>query len=307
MSEEINDRLERIGSGMIYDIVAEGGHDAYEKLVLKIPTQLNDVMRRGMKLELPMMEWAAEDNGWSFRKAETVRWEQDGVPYRDTPDFWIQTNGTEILAEVKTHNMWMFEDYGDEFSGDVPDRVFCQAQFHCAANDTDECRVISSFGGEKPLVFIVQRDPVVWKNIHKACVAFWENHVKTKTPPPVDGSAECTSLLNRTPRANESLLEPIASDIETHKKLEKVKGQIKSLEAEKDELCNYFKDRIGENLGIANDALRYTWKANKPSTVINYKGLINELSPDPELLAKYTKTEEGNRVLRNLKPKKGNK
>ena len=110
MSEEINDRLERIGSGMIYDIVAEGGHDAYEKLVLKIPTQLNDVMRRGMKLELPMMEWAAEDNEWSFRKAETVRWEQDGVPYRDTPDFWIQENGSEILAEGKTHNMWMFED-----------------------------------------------------------------------------------------------------------------------------------------------------------------------------------------------------
>jgi hypothetical protein len=49
--------------------------------------------------------------------------------------------------------------------------------------------------------------------------------------------------------------------------------------------------------------LRYTWKASKAKQVIDYKGLIHEMNPDPELLAKYTKTVEGNRILRSLKPK----
>ena len=301
---EIEDRLERIGSSMIYDIVANGGHEAFEKLVLKIPTTMNDLMERGVRFELPVMQWAADSNGWAFEPADTLRWEQDGVPYRDTPDFWIKTNGKKILAEVKTHNMWIREQYGDEHSEDVPDRVFCQAQFHCAANDAEECRVIPSFGGEKPLVYVVRRDRTVWKNIHAACVKFWKEHVETKIPPPADGTDGCTNLLNRRVRNNDDMMEALTEDVAKHYRLAEVKAGIKGLTAEKNEISNYFKERIGENLGIQNDAIRYTWKKNKDREVINYDGLLAEANLDPELIAKYTRTVEGSRVLKSLKPKK---
>jgi len=297
MSEEINDRLERIGSSMIYDIVSNGGQEAYEKLALKIPTIVNDYMERGLRFELPVMQWAADDNGWTFTKAETVRWEEDGVPYRDTPDFWIESNGKKILAEVKTHNQWIREQYGAEYSEDVPDRVFCQAQFHCAANDVDECRVIPSFGGEKPEVFFVYRDRAVWKNIHKACVAFWHDHVLTKIPPPPVEASKYPRL------RDENMLVATEEHLAKHNRRDEVIGMISGLKAEKDEIDEWFKIAIGENVGIQNDALRYTWKAGKAKQVIDYKGLIHEMNPDPELLAKYTKTVEGNRILRSVKPK----
>jgi len=270
MSEEINDRLERIGSSMIYDIVSNGGQEAYEKLALKIPTIVNDYMERGLRFELPVMQWAADDNGWTFTKAETVRWEEDGVPYRDTPDFWIESNGKKILAEVKTHNQWIH---------------------------TEECRVVASFGGEKPEVFFVKRDRTVWKNIHKACVAFWHDHVLTKIPPPPVEASKYPRL------RDENMLVATEEHLAKHNRRDEVIGMISGLKAEKDEIDEWFKIAIGENVGIQNDALRYTWKAGKAKQVIDYKGLIHEMNPDPELLAKYTKTVEGNRILRSVKPK----
>ena len=299
MQQEINDRLERIGSSMIYDIVANGGHEAYEKLVLKIPTPPNDYMERGVRLELPMMEWAADANGWEFTKADTVRWEQDGVLYRDTPDFWIG----DVLAEGKTHNMWIRDQYGDEFSDVVPDRVYCQAQFHMAANKAEECRVVASFGGEKPEVFIVRFDEKVWKGIHADCAKFWHQHVVPGIPPKANGSDASTNLLNQIPRVNEDFIEANDKDLEKHRQLETIKGEIKALTADKNELQNYFKERIGESTGIQNGSLRYTWKANKPKVVIDYKALVAELAPDPELLEKYTTEITGSRVLRAGKPK----
>ena len=297
MSEEINDRLERPGSSMVYDIVVTGGQEAYEKLVLKIPTIVNDYMERGLRFELPSMQWAADDNGWEFTKAETIRWEQDGVPYRDTPDFWIVVNGKKIMVEVKTHNQWLREQYGEEYSEDVPDRVFVQCQMHCEAWDTEECRVVASFGGEKPEVFFVYRDRTVWKNIHKACVAFWHDHVLTKIPPPPVEASKYPRL------RDENMLVATEEHLAKHNRRDEIIGMIGGLTDEKKEIDEWFKIAIGENVGIQNDALRYTWKASKAKQVINYKGLIHEMNPDPELLAKYTKTVEGNRILRSLKPK----
>ena len=297
MSEEINDRLERPGSSMVYDIVVTGGQEAYEKLVLKIPTIVNDYMERGLRFELPSMQWAADDNGWEFTKAETIRWEQDGVPYRDTPDFWIESMGRKILVEVKTHNQWIREQYGDEHSEDVPDRVFVQCQMHCEAWDTEECRVVASFGGEKPEVFFVYRDRTAWKNIHKACVAFWHDHVLTKIPPPPVEASKYPRL------RDENMLVATEEHLAKHNRRDEIIGMMSGLTDEKKEIDEWFKIAIGENVGIQNDALRYTWKASKAKQVINYKGLIHEMNPDPELLAKYTKTVEGNRILRSLKPK----
>ena len=309
MEEEINDRLDRIGSGMAYNIVAEGGHEAFEKLVLKIPTQMNDFMERGLRLELPMMQWAADDNGWKFTKAETDRWEEDGVPYRDTPDFWIHTKETTLLGEVKTHNMWIREQYGDEYTDAVPDRYYVQAQFHMRSPEArkrgiTECRIPASFGGEKPEIFIVPYEPKAADNIHKLCVKFWKEHVETRTPPAPNASDACAALLNRTPRTSDDMLDATSEHVAKHNRLEVVKAETKLLIAEKAEIQNWFKSEIGENTGIQNDAVRYTLKANKPKEVIDYKALVAELAPDPELIAKHTKTVEGARVLRSLKPKK---
>jgi len=309
--EVINDRLERIGSSMAYNIVAEGGHEAYEKLVLKIPTPKNDLMERGLRLELPMMEWAAHDNGWEFTKAGTARWEEDGVPFRDTPDFWIHTKNDTILGEVKTHNTFIRDDYGEEYTDAVPDRQYVQAQFHMGSPQSrsrgiTETRIPASFGGEKPEIFIVPFEPAAANNIYKLCIKFWKEHVETKTPPASNATKSCTNVLKRMPISSDDMLPASKDHTEKHGRLLVLKKEIALRETELVGIQNWFRSEIGENVGIQNDAVRYTWKRNKSKLVIDYKALVRELDPDPELIAKHTEEVQGARVLRGktLKAKK---
>jgi len=303
LGEDIEDRDSRLGSSHQWDIYERGGLEAYNTVGLKRVTPENDFMTRGKKLEPVMARWAAEDHGWGYVPAETIRWEAGGVPFRDTPDFIITLrSGEQCLKEVKTHNAWMRESYGDEYSSDVRDYVYTQCQFHLNTpyayqNGFEECRIVASFGGEKPEVFIIKRDAVAGFNLYQACRDFWRNHVLSEDPPlPVEPA--------KHPMLRDNNMLTAAAEHEAkHLLREDLRGAITGLKAQKDAIDEWFKNEIGENAGIQNDALRYTFKSGKTKKVIDYLGLVAELKPDPELIKKYTSTTTGKRILRSVKPK----
>ena len=303
MGEEIEDRLERMGSTHGHDIEATGGVETYDKLALKRITIVNDVMRRGQYLEPVNAEWAAEAHGWEYEPADTIRWETAGVPFRDTPDFIITLkDGRQVMQECKSHNTWMREQYGEEFTSDVYERTFVQTQFHLNTpyafqNGLDECRVTAMFGGDKPETFILKRDPVVGFNLFKSMTSFWRDHVIPRLPPtPKD--------YDLYPRMkDDSMIEATEAHLEKHTRREEVVGLVKALTAEKKELDEFFKIAIGENCGIHNDAMRYTFKHTKDKVKVDYERLLVEANLDPELISKYTTVTPGYRQLRSLKPK----
>ena len=303
IGEDLEDRAERMGSTHGHDIASTGGVETYDKLALKHITVVNDAMRRGMYLEPINAEWCAEMFGWEYEPAGTVRWEVEGVPFRDTPDFIITTkDGKRVMQECKSHNQWLRDFYGDEYSSDVYERTFVQTQFHLNTpyayqEGLDECRVTAMFGGEKPEVFVLKRDPVVGFNLFKSMRDFWNDHVTPKVPPvPKDHNA--FAKMN-----TEAMVEATEAHVEKHLRREEISGLMKVLKAEKDAIDDFFKKAIGENCGIENDALRYTFKPNKDKVTIDYEKLVAEINPDPELIKKYTKTIPGKRTLRSVKPK----
>lgn len=303
---ETNDRLERIGSSMIHNICFEGGYNSYEKLVLKKPTPVNDPMERGLRFELPIMQWAADVNGWTFRKTDTKRWEKDGVPYRDTPDFWGRSKDSddEFICEVKSHSSWIEDEYGEEYGSQVPERVAIQAQMHCEANHRDHCRVIAFFGSTRPRVYLVDRDPELWGMIEQKCAKFWHDHVIPKVIPAVNGSADCSKFLARIEQANDKLIEAEATDIELDARLQDVEAQLTIWTAEKKKIQNHFRERISENLGVVGPDFKWTLKANKLKKVVDYKAITAELYPQhPDLFDKHTTYAEGSRILRRAKPR----
>ena len=121
----------------------------------------------------------------------------------------------------------------------------------------------------------------------------------TKNPPPD------VTVPKYPARKDDRMLEADEGHLEKHIRREELTSTIKALTAEKAEIDQWFKSEIGENLGIQNDAMRYVFKENKAKEVVDYQGLVYELQPDPELVAKYTSRDQGNRVLRSLKPKGG--
>jgi|TARA_Y100000310_G_scaffold10507_1_gene11188 predicted phage-related endonuclease len=289
---------------MAYGICFEGGYEAYKSLVLKERVKVNDPMERGLRFEEPIMQWAADNNGWTFRKIDTVRWEQDGVPYRDTADFiGLNVDGEEFLCEVKSHSTWMEKEYGEEFGSQVPDRIAVQCQMHCEANNKDSCRVIAFFGVKRPQIYTVYRDAEMWALIHEKCKQFWQNHVVPKEMPPVDGSEICAGLLSRIAQSDDLVVVGGEKDQAKDRRYLEINEAIEALTAEKTELGNWFRERIGSSVAIEGETFRYSHKANRPKVVVNYQAIVRELAPAPEMIEKHTTITEGNRVLRRLKPK----
>jgi hypothetical protein len=153
------------------------------------------------------------------------------------------------------------------------------------------------FGGDMPETFILKRDPVVGFNLFKSMCAFWNNHLVPKIPP----EPKEYSLYPKM--RDETMLVATNEHLAKHLELQNVKGLIKGYTAEKKALEEYFQNLIGENCGIQNDAMRYTFKPNKDKVTIDYEKLVAEINPDPELIKKYTKTIPGKRTLRSVKPK----
>ena len=303
---EILDRAERVGSSMLYGIAVEGGHQAYDLLVNKQGVVPNDPMDRGTFFEQAIMDWASKNHGWENHKAETIRWEKNGVLYRNTADHWAWTKGNEsnkFLCEVKSHGPWIEANYGANYSDVVPDRVMVQCQMHCFANKTDFCRVIAHFGVDRPRVFEVRFDPEMWGMIERKCELFWHNHVLTKIPPLADESGNCTDLLMHVKQVDAELVDGGEDLDELDDELQAIAANDKVNKCRKAEIQNILRERIGEHEGIESGSVIYTARPTKnPKPVIDRPGLIRRVAQEqPELLAEFTSTPKGGRKLQRRK------
>jgi len=303
---EILDRAERIGSSMVYGIAVEGGHQAYDLLVNKQGVVPNDAMDRGTAFEQPIMDLASKNHGWENHKAETIRWEKNGVPYRNTADFWAWTKGNEsnkFLCEVKSHAHWIEPNYGANYSDAVPERVTIQCQMHCFANNMDSCRVVSHFGVERPRVFEVGFDPELWGIIERRCELFWHKHVLTKIRPPADKSESCTDLLKHVKQVDAELVDGGDDLDKLDDELQAIAASDKVNKCRKAEIQNILRERIGEHDGVQSGDVIYTARfARNPKPVIDKKGLIQRLAQEqPGLLEEFTSTPTGGRRLQRRK------
>ncbi len=300
--EHQEDRAERVGSSMVYGIAFEGGHDAFNLLVHKRGITPNDHMDRGTRFEEPIMGWGAEIMGWEYRKAATVRWEKNGVLYRDTADFHAKPTGkgedSEFLCEVKSHGHFMEQFYGADSSSQVPPRVHVQCQMHCYANNADYCRVIAHFGSTRPRVFQVNFDPELWTMIEEKVEHFWNTYVLTKTPPPADDSESCGDMLKHIQQQDDVLVDASEEIIAADAELQVVNDRLRVDKMRKEFLQNTIREGIGEHAGVKGPGWERRAKETKPRTKVNNKALVAELGMlYPDLLAKHTTTTQGGRRL----------
>jgi len=298
--DEINDRNERIGSSMIHNVCFEGGRQSWDQLVLKVQIPENPAMKRGNWLEEPIMARAAEDHGWTYRRAPTIRKDLDGVLLRNTCDYWAKgKDGVEFLCEVKSHSIHMEHQYGVDYGGQVPDRVYVQCQMHCEFNNVPFCRVIAYFGGNAPRVFVVKRDREFWGRLEAKCIKFWNTYVVTKTPPPITDAEACINSLKRVPIESDVFVGATPEDIERDNRLQIVNGQLKVLKIEKEQLQNEFREAIGENVGMESSDWKITLRMSKPKPKTNYEALVHSIGDriSPECIEKFTTTKEGTRTF----------
>ena len=111
------------------------------------------------------------------------------------PDFWILPRGREALVEVKTAKKFT-EEWGPPGSDVFPVHYTVQCAWQMAVCDA-RITYLAAFAmfTDEFRVYPLRRDLDVERGIVDYVRDWYQRHVVTGDPPPVDGSSACSSLL----------------------------------------------------------------------------------------------------------------
>ena len=113
-------------------------------------------------------------------------------------------------------------------------------------------------------------------------------------PPDVDATDACKKALSQmNPRVKDDPPRvATVAEKDLHEKIINIRKQLKVLDAEKKEMENLLRAKIGEDSGIQGVA---TWKMSKPRQVFDKQKFREK---EPKLYEKYLKEQPGSRILR---------
>ena len=207
--------------------------------------------------------------------------------------------GEDAGLEIKTTselNMMRFKD------GDYPGNYYCQCVHYLAVTGKARWYLAVLIGNREFKTFVIERDEDEIKALMEAERYFWDNYVKTCTPPPADGHRATTETVGKMypdDGGDDVDLTDIAEDFAQRKRLKESRNAI---DAQIDEIDNRIKLRMGEASKGTAGLFSASWKVQTRNSFD-----AEALKADyPEIdLSKYTRSTQS-RVFRvtEQKPKK---
>lgn len=213
----------------------------------------NQYIYWGHKNEGNIADWFMEDTGKKVRKLGTLR-------SRAHPFMLANVDravmGEEAGLEIKTAGVNQAKKWkGDE----IPDSYYCQCLHYLTVTGADRWYIAVLIGGNEAIRKTVERNDEDIKALIEAERNFWD-HVVTRTPPPVDGSASCAAALSeRFKGGGESIILPSRTDtmIESLQNDKSIMDALKKQIAQKE---NAIKELMGDAEEGATDHYRVLWK-----------------------------------------------
>ena len=213
----------------------------------------NQYIYWGHKNEANIADWFQEDTGKKVRKLGTLR-------SRAHPFMLANVDravmGEEAGLEIKTAGVSQAKKWkGDE----IPDAYYCQCLHYLAVTGADRWYIAVLIGGNEAIRKTVERNDEDIKALIEAEKDFWD-HVVTRTPPPVDGSASCAAALSeRFKGGGESIILPSRTDamIESLQNDKTIMDALKKQITQKE---NAIKELMGDAEEGDTDHYRVLWK-----------------------------------------------
>ena len=207
----------------------------------------------GTKNEANVADWFQETTGKKVRKLGTLR-------SRAHPFMMANVDravmGEEAGLEIKTAGVSQAKKWkGDE----IPDAYYCQCLHYLAVTGADRWYIAVLIGGNEAIRKTVERNDEDIKALIEAEKDFWD-HVVTRTPPPVDGSASCAAALSeRFKGGGESIILPSR----TNAMIESLQNDRSIMDALKKQITqkeNAIKELMGDAEEGDTDHYRVLWK-----------------------------------------------
>ncbi len=176
----------------------------------------------------------------------------------------------------------------------LPNTWLMQVQWYMGVTKMDVA-VIAWLGPYYDIDYhFIKRDDATIDSLRSIAKDFWDKYVVTGTPPPPVNQGEL-KLLNIRPASGKSI-EATDSIRDALNKYDAVKGAIKELEKQEEELLFTIKNFIGDAESLSwNGSALATYKANKDSMKLDEDKFKKE---NPDLWQKYQRAVPGARVLR---------
>lgn len=187
-------------------------HEKRDGQVIEIPD--NDRMKWGRRLETPIAQGVAEDQGWNVEKLNVYMRKPE---QRIGSSFDFKINSTsdgaglmEIknVAELQFKKTWI--DLGNG-NYEAPEHIELQVQHQMEVADIQWCAIVALVGGNSPKVIYRNRDAEIGASIRAKVKAFWDR-VAANEPPSADYSADADFIVQLYSRANEGELYDATND-----------------------------------------------------------------------------------------------
>lgn len=304
-------RFDGIGSSDVPQIVGVstfgGPWDVWlSKQGAHVEHEPTERMEAGTWLEDAILDWAAHRWGYTYHARQhtyRVGWR------RATPDaVGLDEDGVLCLFEAKNVSLDQMRFWGKDTEeagdGTVPDyiRVQCQWQLDVARRalpGRDFRRVWTQplFAGNTLRRYRVDLDEPLIAAIDAKVTEFYERHIVTGEPPPLDGTDGCRRALeDRHPRAERE--EPLELDANAAGAAQRYFHALKQegvWKAAKEQAGNELRAALGDHGRAVCEGLKVTWSEQSGRRSCDFDRLEKDY---PEAFAAVVRQGAANRVLR---------
>lgn len=266
--------------------------DVWLRIVHGEALEENEVMKHGLLMEPGLFQLIRAKAPGNYREKMIVRHPtfKGGVGHLDL--LRVEPNIAVVDAKMvhwRARDRWIV---GNETV--VPDFVRLQCDWYVQCADAGSAQVGVFFGlGDFEMLNVPLLDADTRGQILEIVERFWVDHIETGIPPPPDGSEAYAKILTRLYPQNEKKVELDDTALAHARRITQLKKQLKELEAqekaEKEALETWLKSQNATS--ARHGSMSVSWSKTVRNDT-DWKGLVSQLNPAPELLSRFAKTIE---------------
>ena len=290
-------------AGKLIGVSPYGGKFAVwlDKTGRAAPVVETPAMKAGKKFESAILQMYAEEMNCKLEHVDGYNL----ITCDKYPRLGASLDGWnhDLQIPVDAKNIkWKNEKWGDAWTDQFPEYYKAQLQVQMMVTGATFAHLAVMFSGQDFFIYSMEYDEDMAQKILDASDEFWP-YVERDKMPEADGSDEATEYIKSEYARGDAaaVKEPTEEILEALKGLQKAKLDEKDAQNRKTEFENRIKLFMGDATAIKGVC---TWNNNKDSVKTDWEQVASvalasmSAEDQKKLIASYTKTKPGARVLR---------
>jgi putative phage-type endonuclease len=187
------------------------------------------------------------------------------------------------------------DGWGDDGTDQVPQEYLCQTQWQLDVLGSDVCH-LAAIVGRSFRIYVIRRDQELIDGLVQAGERFWKDYVLTGTQPPVTAhDRDAAYLQKRFEKYSAKMVEATADHDGLASALASAKNRLEAAKEEVELYGNQLRELIGDMEGIKGASWNCTWKAPKPTLMVDWEAVVAEAHVPTDVITKHSSPKKNSR------------